>query len=691
MAVHVHKIKKNGKVRTQTMGSKWNNITKSERKFNKHWLAGVEMGYFKVTVKDEKGKIIEKGDLSETQYDLLKDLMLVDDKHNHNGAVLCQPYSIYSNSERTASKPTFYLTSKMAHSPLREISDSSRRVSEGRLLAQTVLEMARYRSIEELQALNGGKEPKEEDIRKPQAYFLTLTVPNCDKGDLKVALSELSTNSSAVLKALKDGTRNKNGLRLRNDVDGNYVNFLGAMVSLEITVNLRKMRNHDTAGLYHPHAHILLLFDRPLLLGDGPLSASTTMFNYWQAKNSNSWLSRQAFDLERCYDSATGTMKMADAIKEASKYAIKPDFYTRFPSVPDDWSVSVFAELMKAIKGRKMKRSTGLFYEAQGYISWLKKGAKDNDGVHHDIYSAVLSGHYSDEDDSRVPDIFTHSYKFERGQLDSHDAKTEWIEKDEPDDLDLNSFFDPDFDPDSVPETKYELRAGLSAAEILYANSSLLSHSMWKLPSDIHWPNNDKAKLYKWLLERTVFFKKSTIDDWISYLDNMLLCFRDELSESQIRHYCCQLDDVKRLKVALGDFDGGSMIVPDFNEQYRRLALYDQMKQHRAKGVYKKVTIGGRKDGRIYERQGDVLDYISFDGLDREASREFEKLLVRHYLSDPLEDIQFISPDVWKDYCLWRWGFKSELEDENNLPNVALNLHCSMDLETFQKAVNNIH
>ena len=90
MTVHVHKkVKKNGKTRTQSMSSKWNNITKSERKFNKHWLSGVEMGYFKITVTDDTGKVIEKGDLSENQYDMLKDLMLVDEDHNHNGAVLC--------------------------------------------------------------------------------------------------------------------------------------------------------------------------------------------------------------------------------------------------------------------------------------------------------------------------------------------------------------------------------------------------------------------------------------------------------------------------------------------------------------------------------------------------------------------------------------------------------------------------
>ena len=657
MTVHVHKkVKKNGKTRTQSMSSKWNNITKSERKFNKHWLAGVDMGYFKITVTDDAGKVIEKGDLSENQYDMLKDLMLVDEDHNHNGAVLCEPYGIYSNSEGTASKPTFYLTSKMAHSPLREISDSSKRVSEGRLMAQTVLEMAKYRGFD-----------------KPQAYFLTLTVPNCDKDGLASALSDLFTNVSAVLKALKDGTRNQNGLRLPA-LNGKKADFLGAMASFEITVNLIKMRNHETDGLYHPHCHILLLFDRPLVLTQGPLSAPVTMFNYWQKKNANSWLSSQAFDLEPCYDKDTGTMNMADAINEASKYAIKPDFYTRFPSEPDDWSVSVFSELMKAIKGRKMKRSTGLFYDAQGYISWLKKGAKGKDGSWHNIFSAVLSGHYTDEDDSRVPDILTHSYKFEHGRLnDSHDAKHEWS-----DPTDFQSMFN-----GGMPAKK----AGLSAQEILYANSSILKHSMWTLPVGINWSDNDKAQMYKWLLERTEFFNLATVDNWISYLEKQLS--RKNLSKDDFNHYQCQLADVKRFKASLSAFDGES--VPDFGEQYRRLALYDQMKRHRAKGVYKKITVGGRRDGQRYTYQATELDYIEFDGLDRDGSRKFEQVLTRHYLSGPLDDVQFISPDVWKDYCMYRWGFKSELEDEDKLLRMPLDLWSDMDHDTFQKAVNSIH
>ena len=67
------------------------------------------------------------------------------------------------------------------------------------------------------------------------------------------------------------------------------------------------------------------------------------------------------------------------------------------------------------------------------------------------------------------------------------------------------------------------------------------------------------------------------------------------------------------------------------------------------------------------------------------------RLLARHYLSDPLEDIQFISPDVWKDYCMYRWGFKSELEDEDKLSRLPLDLWSDMDHDTFQKAVNSIH
>ena len=172
-----------------------------------------------------------------------------------------------------------------------------------------------------------------------------------------------------------------------------------------------------------------------------------------------------------------------------------------------------------------------------------------------------------------------------------------------------------------------------------------------------------------------------------SYLGKQLS--RKNLSKDDFNHYQCQLADVKRFKASLSAFDGES--VPDFGEQYRRLALYDQMKRHRAKGVYKKITVGGRRDGQLYTYQATELDYISFDGLDRETSREFEKLLARHYLSDPLEDIQFISPDVWKDYCMYRWGFKSELEDEDKLSRLPLDLWSDMDHDTFQKAVNSIH
>ena len=40
---------------------------------------------------------------------------------------------------------------------------------------------------------------------------------------------------------------------------------------------------------------------------------------------------------------------------------------------------------------------------------------------------------------------------------------------------------------------------------------------------------------------------------------------------------------------------------------------------------------------------------------------------------------------------MYRWGFKSELEEEYKLSRLPLDLWSDMDHDTFQKAVNSIH
>lgn len=666
MPVHIRVSNEN------KMAQKWATVDESERKFNKHWLSAVNLGFASVDTGkqslDSKQRLQErymtfdpnsgsavyfyvkngrpydhhshklltglpvfdavckkyKADLTWKQYTFLKDT---------GGVVTASPTRIYSSSDFTATKAPFYLTTKLAHSPLREINDSSKRNTEGRFLSQTVLEIAKYRGYD-----------------KPQAYFMTLTVPNCDLGELSDTLSKLMSDVAKVTKALKDGTNNKNGLRLPS-FGSKKAQFLGSLISFEITVNQLKLSYEEGAGLFHPHCHLILLFDRPL----AQYRSSKTMFDYWKSKNVGSWLSEEAFSLEPCYDRETGTMDITSAMHEASKYAVKPDFYKRFPHTPSEFSTKVFTELMRSIKSRQLKRRTGLFYDAQGFNGWGRNGIKVGK-KHYDIYSAMLSSHYVDEPDKRVPDVYTHSYAVQSGHI---------LTEKKPFRSDFGALFK-DCD---------DRLSHMTRAEIIYANAGLLMHSIFELPDDTVWPDTDKAQLYKWLLSRMKFFNLGTVKDWASDLkaraDDAEAKSKDDddALSKHAKKLRLHLSDIELLSDALEHCGG---VTKEFRLQYQRLALFDQLKRHRA-------IIKHDADGKVC---------VEFGGLDPTESREIERKLAHLYLSDDLEQFEFISDDVLLDYNGWRNGFESEYENEDNLPDKLIELDSSMTPDAFQKWVD---
>ena len=96
---------------------------------------------------------------------------------------------VYSNGANTAGRVVYIDNTRIAHSPLRELNESSKRTST----MVKVLDTA-----EQLQQIRTGNSTL-------HAYMTTLTIPNCDKNDLNRVVGSMSTRVTSVIKALQDG------------------------------------------------------------------------------------------------------------------------------------------------------------------------------------------------------------------------------------------------------------------------------------------------------------------------------------------------------------------------------------------------------------------------------------------------------------------------------------------------------
>lgn len=389
---------------SKTLSGKFDTYIKSQYKFLSLVHAGAINGLLTVTKpKDNKHKhnfkhqpiLSDNGDLGYEQY---YHLDMTDN------VVIPHVTMVYSNGANTAGRVVYIDNTRIAHSPLRELNEASKRT-------QTMVKV--LDTAKQLQQIRSGSS-------EFCSYMTTLTIPNCNKDELDQVVGSMSTRITAVIKALQDGYRNGNGLRLV-DHNGRPVQILGAIVKIEITINQVKLKTCDSQGIFHPHIHIVLITANELALGP----SRRILFHYWSNKNSDMILSRKAFNFKKAY--SKNQMDSDDStsiVAEATKYATKPTMYKLLPTIKDSnnltsddqFKLEIFCEVFKTIKGRQLSRSYGLIRDATGFVNFLKNGImvkyRGNNPMHgkHErisIFDAFMFGNYNDNKQIHVPDIMT--------------------------------------------------------------------------------------------------------------------------------------------------------------------------------------------------------------------------------------------------------------------------------------------
>lgn len=574
MSIHVNK-------KNNDLNTKFNIVVSAEKKYNQHVKASVDT--HRLTMGKDK-------DVTAKQYDFVKNFDGVKLSVNDNLAV-------FTDSANTVAKPLFVQTAQISGSPLHQIKIASQRERESNFTVQTALEMAKY-----------------DGYNNVYAYFLTLTVPNCKKAQLDYTFSQLSLNRSEFIKALADGTRRKSGLRLPS-LTGSYTEFLGSLSSLEVTLNKNSMKLHSSDNLYHPHCHILLLTASKIDLD----KASHVLFNYWKQKNQSLTLSYEAFFLEPCYSKNADDFDLTEAVSEASKYAVKPDFYKNLPSVPTNFSMDVFSEVFKTVKGRQMKAVTGYFWKAKKFLGKLKRGIRVN-GKKYSLLNSVMSAGYKDQK-VHVPDILTEFKNF--------DGK------------------------------KFNGTRDLADSELLFANRGLLENVEFMMPNNLAWGQTKEAKLYKWLLtERINFVEVGALDDKLNEYSNIRLdqinseLAKEDVNDDVLEKREHQLEDCESLYDAYcTNLSGMSELdYIDIKPLIKRRDLYIALSNSN-------MVLQQNKNG--YN--------LSFDA-DCVKSAEIEKSICDTFLNDPVKKIKydFIPNEVIADYINWINGLPNFTDDMNN-------------------------
>lgn len=641
MAIHTH-----GK----SLVGKFSRVDQSEKIFNRCILGAVDAGYL------THGDADKKVDVTDKQLDFIKDISYVRDGviHTRSGAsgVKTRRTMAYLDGASTVARTPFYLTSKIARSPMRELNEASSRQRKAALTVDVALRIAQYKGYSNV-----------------VAYMATFTIPNCDFDHLEEGYHDVSTGASKIVKALKDGTRNRNGFRLYNQL-GKPLNFLGGLISLERTVNAEKLESCSTDGLYHPHAHIMLIFNGHLQDG-----SDSRLFKYWRNLLPNMTLSPKAFNLEEAYDHRTGRMDVSAAINELQAYATKPDFWLGFDGllssdndVKRDWVYRVFAELFHTIKGKITKRPIGIMRQAQSFVKWLEKGYSVKRNGRHVKYSVLPAVLAASSLNDHAPDILTKRVEFYRDRKGAHFTKPQ----------------------------------PLSDLELVYANSALLEQCQWELP-DVDWPDNDKARLYKNLLESFQYIEPGykgldlMLSSWhtlrlnaaqgkLNYIhvlqDRISRCHdRVLLSELNCKlkkatrdfHSCClKIKDVLALCDArLNVISNCNRVsLPDYTVKYRRLSLYTALDELAVK----------------FNGNSPIFDS------DHKKSRQIEKHLCNAYLNtSDGEHFSFIPPEVLRDYRSYNLGGDSFVYDHHSVlwgDHRDLNLVNQMTPDLFKQWID---
>lgn len=258
---------------------------------------------------------------------------------------------ILHSSDNSHAKLRLLISCGDHQSPLQSQQDSSVRVNK------VMLQLEIAKALLESQAQEFG-----DTTGELHAYLLTLTIKNTNKGNLDDDYKKHRSRVSKMMKALKDGASNKNGVQL---VGGDYV---GAFVSHEITVKNEFIEKEATRGIYHPHTHVVILSDAVL---DEEATAEVLLAK-WRAVNPDKSLSKDGFDFKGCYVPQSDNVardSQTSVVREAIKYTVKPETWNKLGSLDNDYSVEVFSEIYNANKGKKLKQSHGIMETAKNFLS----------------------------------------------------------------------------------------------------------------------------------------------------------------------------------------------------------------------------------------------------------------------------------------------------------------------------------
>lgn len=508
MSKHVYqKNKENSKRKTLIS---WGTALKSERLFNKFIVAAHEQGLLQLT---------------EKQYKNAKSLnAYAVNSHSINRMIM--------NSACSTTKLINIITTKIPHSPLKEANDASIRQRESMFILNTITKISEHKF----------------KVQEPFFYMVTFTIPNVDEGHLNAALKKLAKDVSAINKAFKDGAKNNNGLQL------GMAKWLGAYVSIEITVNRHQLKKEESKGIYHPHAHVIVVFDKPLNFSPVMITrkevpnmtqdstykkaAEAILFKYWAQKNRKLQLSPDAFQIETCYNNEKDYL--SGVVAEATKYVMKPNLYKYLPSIPTPFSVKIFAELFNSMKGKTFKRNAGVFNEAKGFFRCLSKNKI--------FSSAVLSSSFHKQKSDYVPAIFTKIGNF-------------------------------DFD-----KSKYRYRLNnvseMSDDMLIQFNQALIGNVGFdqKLFRQIKW--SIKNKLYQYLLKELCFVKRKKAGI-IAMLNNWITIQKNKIStKPRSESLRLQMVDILRLKTAVEntlDKYGNYQFKIDYGVRFKLLRVLDVM------------------------------------------------------------------------------------------------------------------
>lgn len=325
MAIRVSKGK-DGKI-SKTIGDKYGIILKTEELYGKRAKQCAELGLIS---------------LSGTQLATITGFV---------GIAAVKPTQQYlHSSDNTHGKTLIPIGTNLNHGPLKQQSKSSVEVNE------TILQ---YEIIKRLLKAKTGSD-------LVYAYFLTPTYQNCDVGELAEDAALNSSRVTDLLRSLNDGATRNNGVQL---VGGQYV---GALITREITINEEKFKAQSKKGVWNDHVHIVLLSDKPLDVK----KTEKVLFKKWKSLNPEpNRVNRGAFNFKAAYDlkkpGNADKDAIASAMKEAIKYSIKPSDLNMLCERDDDYSLAMFAELFNALHGSQLKRRHGLWWNAKNFLSLM--------------------------------------------------------------------------------------------------------------------------------------------------------------------------------------------------------------------------------------------------------------------------------------------------------------------------------